>query len=561
MPSRRVSWAAIRPRNSAVTRSTAPSPSPWARRPSFSQSGTNGARASISSGRTAAMLTALVTTPPVSAAVTCSAVTTPALSWASAVEAPRCGVTTTSSRAKIACSVKGSEGKTSSAAPASLPTLEPRLDRVEVDELAAGAVDYPGAVLHRGDRVGVDQADRLRGLRRVQGDDVGAAEQVLEALGPLDPELAEALGRDELVEGDDLHVEALGALGDELADAAEADHPEGLAVELGALELGPLPGAAGERAVRLGDVAAEGEHQGQGVLGGGDRVRFGRVGDDHAAAGGSRDVDVVDAGSGPADHLEPLAALDQLGGHLGRRADQDRVVGGDRSPSSSSDISRPRSTSKFSRSRSTPESAIFSLTRTFTGPSGGASSGHPLGVLDHPVDAGGERLDVGGLDRREHPDPQLVAAQLAIGLGVDDPVLAQDRGEGGGVDRVVEVDRADDQRAPRRVGDEGRREAGGLRPASRGARRRRRCAPRTSRGRRRPASTRSGRRAGSASPPRACCRSGPCASSRPRSAARGRPAASGRRRRRARSIRSIAAGLRAASQSPPSEPKAFCGAK
>ena len=71
------------------------------------------------------MLTALVTTPPVRAAVTCSAVTTPARSWASAVEAPRCGVTTTSARAKIGCSVKGSEGKTSSAAPPSLPDSRP----------------------------------------------------------------------------------------------------------------------------------------------------------------------------------------------------------------------------------------------------------------------------------------------------------------------------------------------------------------------------------------------------------------------------------------------------
>ena len=108
IPSRRVSWEAMRPRNSALTLSTEPSPRPWARRPSFSQSGTKGASASIASGRTAAMLTALVTTPPVSAAVTCSAVTTPARSCASAVEAPRCGVTTTSPRAKIGCSVKGS---------------------------------------------------------------------------------------------------------------------------------------------------------------------------------------------------------------------------------------------------------------------------------------------------------------------------------------------------------------------------------------------------------------------------------------------------------------------
>ena len=98
MPSSRVSCSAIRPRNSATIRSTEPLPRPWASRPSFSHSGTNGASASISSGRTAAMLTALVTTPPESARRTWSAVIVPARSCASAVDAPRCGVTTTLSR-------------------------------------------------------------------------------------------------------------------------------------------------------------------------------------------------------------------------------------------------------------------------------------------------------------------------------------------------------------------------------------------------------------------------------------------------------------------------------
>ena len=68
IPSRRVSCSAIRPWKATSTRSMAPSPRPWARRPSLSHSGTNGASASIASGRTAAMLTAFVTTPPVSAA-------------------------------------------------------------------------------------------------------------------------------------------------------------------------------------------------------------------------------------------------------------------------------------------------------------------------------------------------------------------------------------------------------------------------------------------------------------------------------------------------------------
>src|SRR5262249_7738889 len=41
-----------------------------------------------------------------------------------------------------------------------------------------------------------------------------------------------------------------------------------------------------------------------------------------------------------------------------------------------------------------------------------------LEVLDDEVDAGGERLDVRRVDRREHGDAQLVAAELAVRLDV-----------------------------------------------------------------------------------------------------------------------------------------------
>src|SRR5215211_1880455 len=71
------------------------------------------------------MLTALVTTPSVSAARTCWAVITPARSWASSVAAPRWGVTTTSGRPNSGCSVIGSAGNTSSAAPATFPDSRP----------------------------------------------------------------------------------------------------------------------------------------------------------------------------------------------------------------------------------------------------------------------------------------------------------------------------------------------------------------------------------------------------------------------------------------------------
>ena len=233
------------------------------------------------------------------------------------------------------------------------------------------------------------------------------------------------------------------------------------------------------------------------------------------------DVDVVDAGAGAADHLQPLGAVDQLrrsawwpSGSGSRRTRRSA-----RSSSSSASRGRARRRS-CSRSRSTPVSAIFSLTRTFD-----LSVAHRLtssDVLDHPVDAGGERLDVGGLDRREHADPQLVAAELAVGLDVDDAVGAQRRGERGGVDRVVEVDRADDQRALGRIGDERGGELAAPRPSRRGGSTRRGCAPTHQlEAAARRASTRSGRRAGSGSRARACCRSGPCASSRAPSSARG----------------------------------------
>src|SRR4029077_6423977 len=85
--------------------------------------------------------------------------------------------------------------------------------------------------------------------------------------------------------------------------------------------------------------------------------------------------------------------------------------------------------------------------------------------LEHPVDADRERLDVRRLDRWEHPYAQLVAAELAIGLHVHHPVSTKRRRERGGVDRLVEVDRADDQRALRGVSDEGARVWACLSPA------------------------------------------------------------------------------------------------
>ena len=61
-----------------------------------------------------------------------------------------------------------------------------------------------------------------------------------------------------------------------------------------------------------GQLAGEREHQGDGMLGGGDRIAERRVHDDDAARGGGRDVDIVDADAGAADHLEVRRRLEQV---------------------------------------------------------------------------------------------------------------------------------------------------------------------------------------------------------------------------------------------------------
>ena len=65
-------------------------------------------------------------------------------------------------------------------------------------------------------------------------------------------------------------------------------------------------------------------------------------------------------------------------------------------------------------------------------------------LFDNPIDAGGQRADVVRVDGGEHRHPQLVAAEFAVGLGVDDAVGTEFLGHRRGVDVVGEVDRADD---------------------------------------------------------------------------------------------------------------------
>src|SRR5581483_7585071 len=91
----------------------------------------------------------------------------------------------------------------------------------------------------------------------------------------------------------------------------------------------PLPASLLERGVGLRDVAGERDEEPDRVLGRGDDRGVRRVRDDDPASRRGLDVDVVDADPGAPDHLQPGGALDEVGGELGRRADDDRVVAAD----------------------------------------------------------------------------------------------------------------------------------------------------------------------------------------------------------------------------------------
>ena len=208
---------------------------------------------------------------------------------------------------------------------ADMAGLEGRGQRALVDQAAARAVDDAHALLGLGKRCRVDDVAGLVGERGVQGDEIGAAQQVVE-LHLLHAQLHGALGRQEGIEGDHLHLQADGAVGDDGADVAAADHAQRLGVELDAQELRLLPLAALGGAVGLGDLAGERHHQRDGVLGGGDGIAEGRVHDDDALGGGGPHIDVVDADAGAADHLELGGGGDDLLGGLGGGAHREAIV-------------------------------------------------------------------------------------------------------------------------------------------------------------------------------------------------------------------------------------------
>ena len=203
--------------------------------------------------------------------------------------------------------------------------VERRLQRLLVDQPAAGAIDDARALLHLGDGFRGKDVLGLGRHRHMQGDEIGPRQKIVE-FDLLDAKIQRPLGRQIRIVSDDAHLQALGAVGDDRADVACADQAQHLAGDLHAHEAVLFPLAGLGRGIRRGQLARQRQHQRDRVLRRGDRVAERRVHHDHAGRRGGGNIDIVDADAGATDDFEVLGRLDDVGGDLGRRADRDAVI-------------------------------------------------------------------------------------------------------------------------------------------------------------------------------------------------------------------------------------------
>ena len=194
-----------------------------------------------------------------------------------------------------------------------------------VHQLAARAIDDAHALLCLGDVFRVHDVARLRRQRRVQRDEIGALEKLVE-LHLLDADVTRALNRQEGIERDDAHAQAHGAISDDGADIAAADDAQRLGGDFHAHEAVLFPLASLRRHIGGGDFSGDRKHHRNGVFGGGDGIAEGRVHHDDALGGGSGNIDVVNADACASNDLQACGAFQQFGGRLGVGANGEAII-------------------------------------------------------------------------------------------------------------------------------------------------------------------------------------------------------------------------------------------
>ena len=124
---------------------------------------------------------------------------------------------------------------------------------------------------------------------------------------------------------DDSHPEWPGALGDLLADPAQARDAKRLAAKLVSEKALLFPAAIFHGAIGGRDEARQRQHERERMLGDADAVGARGVDHEHAAGAGGRDVDVVHAGAGPGHNPQLRRGIEQPGVDLCGASNHQRV--------------------------------------------------------------------------------------------------------------------------------------------------------------------------------------------------------------------------------------------
>ena len=137
----------------------------------------------------------------------------------------------------------------------------------------------------------------------MKGEVVGSGDEFVER-DQLDAGFARNSRGDKRIAAENVETESTRTPGHFKADAAEPENAESLAAQFRALQILLVPFAGMHRRVCSGHLARESEHETNGQLGNGDRIRTGRVHDNDAAARGCFGVDVVNANTGAANDTQ-----------------------------------------------------------------------------------------------------------------------------------------------------------------------------------------------------------------------------------------------------------------
>ena len=250
------------------------------------------------------MLTAFVTSPPSSAATTCSATITPARSCASSVEAARCGVTIDVRRAEQRARRTAPAGRRRARRPRPCPTRAPSTSAPSSTSSprAALMIRTPSFIFAIESALITPRVSSFSGRCRVRKS--ARASDAVECVAAR----RRARGSARRRRTGRRRRRASAARRARRATCWPIRPKPRMPSVFSASSTPPhferSQRPADKRRVRLRDVARERDQQADRVLGRRDDVRLGRVCDDDPLPGRRVDVDVVDPHPGAADHLQ-----------------------------------------------------------------------------------------------------------------------------------------------------------------------------------------------------------------------------------------------------------------